>query len=262
MLHSPDRRMHDNPHRTPEADRRLDALDEVTREYQAAHAFVEGVTVFGSTMHGGAHEQSDVDAFMYIDPDVLADEMGGAEPDEHDRVQMARAVEHDVFERLGLDSASSGRRNDVQLYFVNDRIIDESLSRFEENEARSQEFREMSDTLRDAYWDHVDAAGGEDESFEDFARRSSGVDIDDEPEMAMVEWGIAALFHPAVGDRARIDTLRQKVLDRIASSPAGEQMWSNIASSIYGFEGDMHSEQAKFPATLAEATDMFGKHGK
>lgn len=246
----PDERMRNNPNRTPEADRRLEAFDATIRRYQSEYPFVEGATVFGSTMHGGAHEQSDVDGFVFIDPDKLAEQAGEVTFDSSDYTMMASAIERDVLSAAGIEqgSTSSGRRNDIQVFPVNDRVIEEAVGQFERSSAVGREM----DRLRAQYYDDVNFDG----TFDEFAERA-GVRLGDISDTPMIDWGVAALFHPTVGDPGKVGALRQKVLRRVADSSAADQIWRDISSRIYSFEGDMHSGEAKFPETLEEALEQF-----
>ncbi len=87
--------------------------------------------MFSSTMHGNAHEKSDIDAFIFIDPDAVEEQLGGDTLDSHDYSEMTRVVEHDLLSRLRIVSGeqSSGRRNDVQMFLINDEIIDGSIKK-------------------------------------------------------------------------------------------------------------------------------------
>lgn len=256
QVESPDRRMLDNPDRTPEANERLQVLDAVMRDYQSEHSFVEGATVFGSTMHGGAHEKSDIDAFVFIDPDVVSEQLGGEQLDAFDYNEMARVVEHDLMSKIGkqVGEQSSGRRNDIQIVPLNDEIIDTSVAKYESQSKIYEDHSESMRALRDEYYSRpVEPI----EDFETYAQQIKGIDIHSDPEIAMMEWGVSALFHPAVGDNQAIARLRNKVLDRFSASPVGSELWADIVSRIETFEGDMHYDESKFPQTLAEARQAF-----
>lgn len=133
ILAHPDNRMRETD-RNYEADRRLEALKDTIATYQERIPFLEGSTVFGSTMHGDAHEKSDVDAMVFIDPDKAAQRYGigiGA----GDYSDLAKVIQKDLLVRLGLKdvSISSGERNDIKVYPINERIVDELITEFEQS---------------------------------------------------------------------------------------------------------------------------------
>ncbi len=128
------------------------------------------------------------------------------------------------------------------------------LKKYEENSRRHAAHKATIDQLYDKYYDgSVDS----EESFEDFTKRTEGIDMYDETDFAMMEWGISALFQPSVGDTGSIADTRRKVLDRLAESPFAQEAWEDVASRIETFEGDMHSEESKFPRAFTEAQQAF-----
>lgn len=133
-LTHPDSRMQEAD-RNHEANRRLEVLEDTIASYQEQYDFVEGVTVFGSTMHGDAHEKSDVDAMVFIDPDKVA-QGHGVELDEADYSDLAGVVQNDLLAKLDLKDASisSGKRNDIKVFPINERIVDELINEFEQSD--------------------------------------------------------------------------------------------------------------------------------
>lgn len=133
-LTHPDNRMQEAD-RNHEADRRLEVLEETIAAYQEQYDFVEGATVFGSTMHGDAHEKSDVDAMVFIDPDKVA-QNHGVELDEVDYSDLAGVVQNDLVTKLDLQntSISSGKRNDIKVFPINEQIIDGLITEFEQSD--------------------------------------------------------------------------------------------------------------------------------
>lgn len=217
--HRGDGRMFENPNRNLEADRRLSTLNDVIVSYQAEHDFVEGATVFGSTMHGDAHERSDVDAMIFIDPDKLTQETG-EDFDEKDYKDMASVIQYELNDKLGLSDIdiSSGKRNDIRVLPVNPRIVTEQITKF------SRELQNSSE--------------------------------DEDPSLPS---SITALFHPAVGENTPISELRANVIKEIKRSEDPQKLWDEIVRRAWFFEGDTHNEESKIPELFEDGAKVYGK---
>lgn len=128
-LANPDLRIFYNRNRTAESDRRLTILNETILGYQEEHSFVIGATAFGSTIHGGAHAESDIDAFVFVDPDSLPEEFSSKDDDgrkvltSRDASEMGRAIQVDLMQGLGETVTRNGKheKNDIWVFAVNGR---------------------------------------------------------------------------------------------------------------------------------------------
>ena len=256
---SPDRRMIDNPNRTMEADKRLNALEYVIQKYQTEHSFVEGATVFGSTMHGAAHEKSDVDAMIFVDPAKLTHE-AGVELDAQDYNDMAGSVQHDVLEALEIEqtSVSSGARNDIRILLINDEIIEDAITKYEQVDQAGVDRKQTIDDAYEEYWQQPPAATML-EDFDAYLQRTKGINRNDNVAYPRLGWEISGLFHPTVGEGGRLAELRNQVVDRMSQSNIGDKLWRDVVEHIDMFEGDMHvgTSDEKFPKVLSRAVDTF-----
>jgi hypothetical protein len=133
---TPDVRVFAHPERTAESDKRLDILDRTISGYQERHDFIEGATVYGSTVHGGGHTESDFDTFVYVDPNQLPEEFsteidGVRTMTEDDQLAMGKAIQVDLMSELGQKvvkkEGGESEKNDVRVVPMSEEIIKERL---------------------------------------------------------------------------------------------------------------------------------------
>lgn len=252
VLKGPDSRVFANPSRTYESDRRLATINETILSYQAEHPFIEGATVFGSTVHGGAHAESDIDAFVFVDPDQLPEEFSSVDAEGHisltprDGREMGRAIQVDLMQALGEKVTRNGKheKNDVRVFALNEDIIHSSIEGHLASESAYQQLYDEHRAKEDLYYDrsYVEP-GNEDWTPEQRNTYIAGM-VGQRPEYPEpLNWAIAGLFHPAVGETDRIQEFRGEVMRDLGTRPQQEKddLWAKIADTVKSFEGDLHS---------------------
>jgi len=249
---TPDARLY-HEGRNLESDRRLEALKEVCEDY-LPYDFVVGVTVFGSTAHGRAHEKSDIDTCMFIDPDELADSDDPIELDDSDYREIALIIEQSLAQKLGVqpEALSSSERCDVRVYPINERIVQQIVGNFErQTEVYSDYENKRSELL-------ARRIGSDNYSWEKFNEESQAM-IGDEPKIPIMDVSVSKLFHPAVGDPSRLNELRSQIISVINASQYKEEIWQDVVLVIETFEGSLHDNGIQFPKNFEEARFAFGR---
>lgn len=257
----PDQRLFANPERTSEADERLRVLNETIEAYQADHPFIEAATVFGSTVHGEARPESDIDAFVFVDPASLPEEFstevnGRRVLTARDAKDMGRAMQVDLMAGLGKTVTRDGEheKNDVKVFAINEAAIEEELAKQIKQYEAFARYRQARDILIDRYHGQNPLP---EQDFDEYATQALG----EPPYPDSIDWSIPALFHPGVGDTERLQTLRSAVVNSLPESAGGAKAWEEIKDRVAMFEGDLHHRDdlsVALPDTVADARQAFG----
>lgn len=247
---TPDARLY-HRERNVESDRRLQVLSEVREEY-AKYDFIEGMTVFGSTVHGNAHEKSDIDTCVFVDPDKLIANHGGTELNVNDYKGLARIIERDLAGKLNVSAGnlSSGERCDVRVYPINERIARQIVDVYAAQKATYDQY----DNQRSELFDNKIEAGTYD--YKKFANEVREV-LGDEPQHPLIAPSVSKLFHPAVGDQSELTRLRCQAIAAIDESPHREELWEDVVLSVRMFEGSLHDGGLLFPESIDEAKELY-----
>lgn len=268
-LEGPDSRVFSNSERTAESDLRLKVIDETIRSYQEQFPFIEGATVFGSTVHGGANTESDIDAFIYVDPTKLPEEFstpeiaGTPSMTDRDARAMGRAIQVDLMGGIGQEVRRGGvhEKNDVRVFAIDEKSIKELLQAYSESESSYYQELEAHRKHEDEIYNQLYDIEGADEWSYEAKRQFVDERLGKDPEFPdSLSWAISGLFHPAVGSPGRIQELRQAVIRELESMPNGQEIWERIISSVEMFEGDLHykdGQERLLPEDLADAAEQY-----
>lgn len=206
---------------------------------------VIGATYFGSLVHGEAHRESDVDAFIYVDPTTMG-------YSDHHQIQEGTGIVFlpEIEEELSDDFRARIMRgfeydpeskNDIRVIPLDDEIINTStwiaVQNLNYQEAPWQPIRESVRQL-------LPAANDPDTPYKKLHSAMSG------------------LFHPDI--TGTLTEPRQLVIDRLLmSGHAGEILWRTAIQSITKMElgespASIPQPYDNLPASLSRAVATYG----
>lgn len=252
--HSPEKGVYDpaNPDsrmylRMPNvhSQRRREALKTFIEEMQSTTDFIEGATVFGSTLHGKAHEGSDLDAYVFISPekgdhfkDTDFEVAGnGIEFKLALRHELKDALRRDIMAGIDYDPAA---RNDIVVVPLNEDTIGIGVEIAIFDEIDYQE----------AYDDYLEIVDEQKQQGESSELQPP------EPPLGLNR-SMRGLFHPDV--TGTLAPHRQCLIkELLLRGSFGEKLWQGIVAEVSMLEGDFRTLYKDFPQTLQEAATVFG----
>jgi predicted nucleotidyltransferase len=218
---------------------RLDIIQSGIEEMQEEDPNVLGLTMFGSMVKGKAHETSDVDGYLFLDAERLAQEEEQLAAQEN---REARPVTFDIGDTGNLSTYPGEHLYDVYKPLIKEKFTKGDL--LNEEQISDVNIRPISEEIIDRHLSSLLQASKLSENSED------GVDI--EPSQ-----NLYGLFHLSIGHG--LEKYRQQVIEKLEEfGSEGEEIWSKIIGQTEKLEQYMYTDTpVRYPRTLAEARDLY-----
>jgi hypothetical protein len=218
---------------------RLDAVQNGVEEMKEEDPSVVGLTMYGSMVKGKAHEGSDIDGYLYLDAERLAqNEMEQALQENRE----PRPVTFDTGDAGNLSTYPGEHLYDVYKPLLNEKMTkDGSLT---EEQVSDINLRPISGEIIDRH------LGSLQQGLEMARNGEEGVNI--EPSQ-----NLYGLFHLEVG--RGLGGYRQQVIEKLEGlGQEGEEIWSKIIGQTEKLEQYMYTDTPiRYPRTLAEARNTY-----
>lgn len=248
---------------------RLEAVHEEVDEMKSKYPEVLSLCMFGSMVKGTAHEGSDIDGYLFIDSEIVAQKQGISEEDviEKSTIRNASSLKDQfakqyttefrrgIQERTGLEEKDV---KDIKSRPISEKIIDREIQVALEYEIAKEKYESEKKGLqaKDLAW------------MRSRPPRGSSVDVLLEyeknrpkypklPDHVMV--GVDDMFHLDVGGGIR--KYRKMFIDKlVALGPIGDKVWENTIIGTEMLENNLSRAPSKrYPRNLAEAVEVYGK---
>lgn len=215
--------------------KRLDAIREGLKEMKEENPNVLGLTLFGSMVKGKAHEDSDVDGYLFLDVDRLAEEENELALQEN---REPRPVTFDIGDTGNLSTYPGEHLYDIYKPLIREKLThDGSLS---EEKIRDINIRPVGHDMIDKHLLSLQQA------IESLKNGDSEVRI--EPSQ-----NLYGLFHLAVGHG--LEGYRKYIIEELEQlGQEGEDIWRTIIRKTEQLEQYMYTDTPiHYPRTLTEA---------
>lgn len=214
---------------------RLDNFRDGVKKYQGERPEVLGATVYGSMIKGEqAKENSDVDAFLYIDKDVIP-ETGKRK----DLDVLESEYRSDFLKKLGVSEDEAKKYyGDLRTQILDNEVLSTEIASRVEYENEQREHKEMLNRK------YSFASPEEQERL-----------LSQEPAFRQISFPISGMFHAKIGKG--IEKYRRLFLEKIndlQDKSAAESIWNDVYSQLKTLESRSDpTKEIKMPATLEEA---------
>jgi predicted nucleotidyltransferase len=218
------------------AKNRLDDFRGAVKDYQKEHPEFLGATVYGSMIKGEqATENSDVDAFLYVDKELIAknDDLEKEESfkDEY-RSNFLNTLKVPEEER-------SKYYGDLRVQLLDENVIKDEINSKIQFLEKEKAFKEM---IAEKY--NYEASDEEKQNL-----------LSQEPEHKTISFGTSGMFHARVG--SGIDKYRHIFLEKLNSLPdknISNEVWNDVYAQLTTMEQRKDPEkQIQIPETLNDA---------
>jgi len=223
---------------------RLQVIKSELVEIQRKHPEVLSLCLFGSMVKGTAHQGSDIDGFLYVDSETVAQnenssEGGVVEYDkETNQTYLTEKIGNKYLTELreGIKSKTTLEDKDVadiRVCPISEKIIDAEIANLLEFHRNMKKYNEDLD---------------------------SWIADESKPEPTRPEHVSASLgkmFHLDIGGGIR--RYRKLFIDKLARlGDSGEKIWSSTIMGTEMLENNLSTDKAKhYPRTLAEASAVY-----
>lgn len=248
------------------AEEKIEALKQAVAELRAEHPECVGVSLFGSLVKGTAKPESDIDALVLVDPDVI--------PDAGDEPQVAYArFDHALFQngapkqvtfhypdlRQDLrERYEQLARSAIQRHLPS--LTDAQLEHVFVDPMNERLLREMLDEIIASYKKYPD--GVPQHTFHLTHSITQGEEGRQVPDGMRIEPNqlLYMLFHLDVG--GGLPPYRRLLINRLkAEGEVGEQVWRQLISLTESWEQQNKLGEPtglRYPRTLSEAEQVYG----
>lgn len=215
------------------ARQRLDTFRESVKQFQKERPEILGATLYGSMMKGSqAREESDIDAFMYIDGELLKDKNVDTEK--------YRTTFLENFG--GKDSGEREYFEDLRLKELSSEIIDKEI---EDQISHYKEYKNYKNTLDEKYAEAT-------------TEKDKETLLKQEP-FRNFDFAISGMFHPRIG--TGIEKYRKVFLEKmrsISDREIAEKIWGEVAFNLRTYETRKDpTVEIVIPETLEDAMRLY-----
>lgn len=215
----------------------FDNFRDKVKEFQKDYPEVLGATVYGSMIKGDqANENSDIDAFLYIDAEAISDE---------DKLQNLSTKEYrsNFLKALNLSEEEESKYyRDLRFRMLSNEVLDDYINKYIEYEEQRKVYKKIIE-----------------EKYSHEMPNEERNDLLPEKPFKPIDFGISGIFHARVG--SGIEKYRRLLLEKIIAIPDVEiakKIWNNIYLDLITYEGrDDPDKSIRIPSTLNEALALY-----
>lgn len=218
---------------------RLNAVQSGVEKMKEENTNVIGLSLFGSMVKGNAHEGSDIDGYLYIDAEHLAQEEAELAAQEN---REPRPVTFDVVNIGNISTYPGEHLYDIYKPLIKEKFTEDgSLT---EEQISDINVRPVSSEIIDRHLSLLQ------KGLELSKRDDTNVKIE-------ASQNLCGLFHLAVGHG--LDKYRQEIIEKLEGlGEDGESIWGNIIGQTEKLEQYMYTDTPiRYPRTLVEARAMY-----
>ncbi|MBP7006087.1 nucleotidyltransferase domain-containing protein [Patescibacteria group bacterium] len=218
---------------------RLDAVQSGVEEIKGGDPSVLGLTLYGSMVKGKAHEDSDIDGYLYLDAEQLAQNEARQALQEN---REPRPVTFDIGDTGTLSTYPGEHLYDVYKPLIKDKFTKSGF--LTEEQISDINLRPISKEIIDRHLDSLQQALK--------LVRNGEENVSPEPSQ-----NLYGLFHLEVG--RGLGSYRQQVIEKLEGlGQEGEEIWSMIIGQTEKMEQYMYTDTPiHYPRTLAEARNTY-----
>lgn len=230
-----------------QARERLDNFRIEVEKFQKEHPEVLGATVYGSMIKGEqAKETSDVDAFLYIDGEVLPDK-----EKTFDTETLKNEYRTEFLNDLNVTpDVAKEYYHDLRTELLSSDVLDKDINERVQYDHQYKEYRKSYDNFFNE--NYLNAAPEVQEKL--LADMHA-----QEPKLKMISFPIAGMFHARVGNG--IQKYRKSFLEKVTALPdqkLAEDIWKDIYIHLDTYEKRSDPDKKiEIPATLQDAIRVY-----
>ncbi len=219
---------------------RLDGFRDGVKSFQKEHPEFLGATVYGSMIKGDqAKETSDVDAFLYIDADIISDTDKNKKSEDLEseyRTSFLKSLNIPVEE-------ASKYYGDLRAKVLSGQVLEDNINGRIEYENQYNTYKKM---LEEKY------------TYETPEEEKEKL-LAQEPKTQPIDFAVLGMFHARVG--SGIEKYRHLFLEKIMALPdkkMAEKIWDDVYFDLKTYEQRKDPNKViELPVTLEEATKVY-----
>lgn len=227
------------------------------QELQSQNPEVVGMTLFGSMVKGTAHQDSDIDSFIFIEGEQFKQRITD---------EAKQWAEQELTERTSSRYSSPQKSIDLAAQYQYEPVIEATMiaQGLTPEQIKHMRVRVISNDLIEQ---ELTRAINYEKAFAEFMRQSdewmsgqssSFDEAPERPELVIIDWKIPALFHVAIGNK--LDLYRKHIITTLEEQgDIGEKIWKHIITHTADMERNMQASTYDhlFPTTLKQAKELY-----
>lgn len=251
------------------SEKHLTAVKEEVDEIKEKYPEVLSLCLFGSMVKGTAHEDSDIDGYLFIDsasaaakeniPEEQIIKYHQTRNDVYFTDEVAGRYTHEF--RDGLKQKTGLEDKDVEHIRsrpISERVINDSIqAALQYQKAKEQYYKDLDqyDIDQKVWVKNTPKRGQSIEVILEHQKNKPKRPVSPDP----VSTSLGSMFHLDVG--GGIGKYRKMLFTKLVElGPAGEEIWKSVIGNTERMENNLRGDPSKrYPRTLVEAIEIYGR---